>query len=326
MDKVVMGTMNICYPHSSNANIQPEKEYFAILKTYCDLVGEKNAILDTAYYYGNTKTEEKLGQMITYLPFNPKIATKVNPWLNNDFSTGLLGQLSRRPLMNQLNTSLHNLKVDKVDILYLHCPDYNTPIDETLETLDFLWRNDKMDHWGLSNYSLSQCKSIMQSCEKHQLNEPTYYQGMYNIICRKVEEVFPFLEEHSMEFWGYNPLAGGLLTGKYQNSKKNELPNNRFHNNSIYQNIFWNQDLLDNLEMYFPYKKEAALRHSYSWLLHNSFIKKGQHKLVLGASTEYQLKENLQTINSSQPLTKRELDVINTLYSNVQSTSPNYYY
>ena len=334
MNKIVLGTMNIYYPHSSNistgnSNIQQQKqedEYFAILNTYCQSVGEKNAMLDTAYYYGNTKTEQKLGELLPLLPFIPKIATKVNPWLDNDFSTGLLGQLARTPMLNQFNTSLKNLQVDQVDILYLHCPDYNTDIHDTLETIDELWRREKINNWGLSNYSLLESQQIINICEIYKYQLPKYYQGMYNIISRKVEEIFPLLEENDIEFWGYNPLAGGLLTGKYHNFQSNELSNNRFHNNSIYQNIFWKPEIMENLDMYFPYKTETALQTSYSWLQHHSFIQNNNNKIVLGVSTESQLNENLSHIKHSITINENELTKLDILYDNIRLLSPNYYY
>ena len=330
MHKIVLGTMNIYYPHSSNThqqqNQEEDGEYLSILNTYCQSVGEKHAMLDTAYYYGNTKTEQKLGELLPLLPFVPKIATKVNPWLDNDFSSGLLGQLARTPMLHQFNTSLKNLQVDQVDILYLHCPDYTTHIYDTLKTIDELWRKEKINNWGLSNYSLLQSQQILDICEIYKYQLPKYYQGMYNIISRKVEEIFPLLEENDIEFWGYNPLAGGLLTGKYHNFQRNELSNNRFHNNSIYQNIFWKPEIMENLEMYFPYKTDTALHASYSWLQNHSFIKNNNNKIVLGVSTESQLNENLSHINNGITLDENELVKLDILYDNIRIVSPNYYY
>ena len=102
----VLGTMNINYPYSSNNNKSIE-EYKNIIEKYISYVGT-NAILDTAYYYGNTTTEETLGKILPELFIKPKIATKVNPWLNNDFTNGKLGQLSAEPFEKQLKTSLNN--------------------------------------------------------------------------------------------------------------------------------------------------------------------------------------------------------------------------
>jgi aflatoxin B1 aldehyde reductase len=320
----VLGTMNICYPYSSNID-NKEEEYFNILQTYCLEVGEKRAILDTAYYYGNTKTEEKLGELIPKLPFVPKIASKVNPWFENDFNTGLLGQLSRTPMLHQFQTSLSNLKIETMETLFLHCPDYNTPIDETIDTIQYLWRNEKINSWGMSNYSLSQVKDIINLCEKKQFEPPLIYQGMYNVLCRKVEEIQPLLDEYNMFFWGYNPLAGGLLTGKYMTSQENEKPN-RFSNNKIYQTIFWKQNIIKQLEVFYPSSKEQAIDYAFSWLLNHSMIESPNNKLVLGVSTEKQLKENIMSIHKNKKMRDDQLCRLNELYSNIEADSPNYYY
>ena len=71
------------------------------------------------------------------------IDTKANPWYNNDFESGKLGQLNKINLTNQLNNSLNDMGIDKCNIFYLHCPDNETSIFETLETCNELYRKDK---------------------------------------------------------------------------------------------------------------------------------------------------------------------------------------
>ena len=104
---IILGTMNIHYPHSSN-QAHSKEEYKKMIEKYIHYVGNK-AILDTAYYYGNTTTEQILGDILPELSIIPQIATKVNPWYNNDFTNGHLGQLSQFSLEKQFKTSLKNL-------------------------------------------------------------------------------------------------------------------------------------------------------------------------------------------------------------------------
>ena len=94
---LVLGTMNIGYKYSSNANNTTEY-YENIINEYFYNVSEP--ILDTAYYYNNTETEKVLGNII--LNKKIKIATKANPWFNNDFTNGKLCQLSSDNLEKQL--------------------------------------------------------------------------------------------------------------------------------------------------------------------------------------------------------------------------------
>ena len=83
MNNIILGTMNIEYPYSSNhdKNIDTYKK---IIEYYFESV--ENPILDTAYYYGNTKTEYILGHILKDINKPYKIATKANPWFNNDFT------------------------------------------------------------------------------------------------------------------------------------------------------------------------------------------------------------------------------------------------
>jgi len=332
MNRIILGTMNIHYPYSSNLDTS-NKYYKSIIDKYINYV-ERNRnikvtnntkiypILDTAYYYANTQTEKTLGEILPPDIYSDiMIATKANPWFENDFTNGRLGQLSKEGIDRQLNTSLAHLGRDKVDIFYLHCPDYETPIAETLEKCDELWRAEKFDHLGISNFSKEQLLEVLTICEKNGFNDPSYYQGMYNIICRKVEEVFPILEEHKMEFWGYNPLAGGLLTGKYSNPDFSD--NSRFKDNKIYQNIFWKPEIINKLDDYL--KSPQCLEYSLQWLFKYSNLRE-KDKIILGVSTAEQLDKNINIINRQGEYNVEEIQYLNGLYGRVKNWSPNYFY
>ena len=318
----VLGTMNIEYPHSSNKE-KTIDSYKEIIEKYVSV--SKNPILDTAYYYGNTKTEIILGDILKDINTNKniKIATKANPWFNNDFTNNIFGQLSKINLERQLNTSLKNLQLENVEIFYLHCPDYETPIEETLEKCDELWRKEKFNYLGISNYSKENLQEIIDICNKNNYETPKYYQGMYNIISRKVEEIFPLLNEYDIEFWGYNPLAGGLLTGKYKNINLNNFEDSRFKNNNIYKNIFWKEDIISNLDNFF--KLENPVEKSFHWLLKYSKLRETD-KIILGVSTIDQFNNNINIINKNIIYDNKVINNINILYSNIEKNSPNYYY
>lgn len=317
---MILGTMNIAYPHSSNKDTQ---EYSNIIHEYLNTCDDP--ILDSAYYYGNTETEKILGNILTDLPSNlklPKLTTKANPWFENDFTTGKLGQLNKENLLRQLNTSLENLKMDSVYRFFLHCPDYETPIDETLETCDELWRQEKYKEYGLSNFSLTQTQEVLQICEKNDYRKPKVYQGMYNIVCRKVEEMFPLLNEYDIDFWGYNPLAGGLLTGKYRNLKE-DLPESRFKNNSIYQNIFWKNEILQMLENLWL-KNDKYLDLALLWFKQGSQMRKND-RVILGVSSVSQYQNNMNSFNLQKDYSNI-YEEFNSVYKNNEKCTPNYYY
>lgn len=349
----VLGTMNINYLYSSmNSNNKNQTQicnknemYKSIIEKYFLNCGNRG-ILDTAYYYGNTSTEKILGEILEdiseTLAVQPKIATKVNPWYENDFTNGKLGQLNKQGILHQLNTSLTNLKVDNVEILYLHCPDYETLIEETLETCDMLWRREKFNYLGLSNFSLVQTQEIINLIEKNTYDVPlSYYQGMYNLISRKVEEIFPLLRENDIEFWAYNPLAGGLLTGKYRDFKNSSeiVEDSRFKNNTIYQSIFWKPEIIENkkiqefFQLGYGEGNQKCIEYSFKWLQKYSKMSGGD-KIVIGCSSVEQLTTSMDILQNKMVcrcnchcgdnfLEKKYLD---DLYKDIAEFTPNYWY
>jgi len=272
--------------------------------------------LDTARYYDN---EDILGKLDLH---NYLIDTKANPWYNNDFENGILGQLSRENITNQLDMSLDKLKIDKCNIFYLHCPDYETDIKETLKTCDELYRKEKFNHLGVSNFSKAQLKEILDICEKNNYITPEYYQGMLNPLCRKVDEIRPLLKLYNIKFYAYNPLAGGLLTGKYDTDDPNKF-NSRFSNNSIYQNIFWKKEIINVIN---KLKKDNNIYElTWSWMKYHSDLE-CDDAIILGGTTLNQWKQNIETLDSCKPLSAFTLNKLNNLYLEINDITPNYYY
>ena len=322
-NNVILGTMNIALEHSSNKD---ENMYKEIIHTY--LRNNVNPILDSAYFYGNTKTEEILGNILNDLPADlkfPKLTTKANPWFENDFSTGKLGQLSKENLFRQLTCSLNNLKIDNVYTFFLHCPDYETPIVETLEICNELYRKEKFEKFGLSNFSLDQTKNVFSICEQYGYVKPKIYQGMYNIICRKVEEIFPFLENNNMDFWGYNPLAGGLLTGKYRNNNINSF-DSRFKNNSIYQNIFYKPEINQMLEQLWDCDEKLYIEKAMLWYKQNSLLRQND-SIILGVSSAEQYNKNMICLKNENNYNFKDLYMsFYNVYKLNREFTPNYFY
>lgn len=333
MDKIILGTMNISYKHSSLNEKGGENkfdEYTKIIKTYQDFCCAP--ILDTAYYYGNTECEKILGNILeTEGIEKPLIATKANPWFENDFTNGKLGGLSSFHLERQLTESLKNLKQDSVDTFFLHCPDHETPIKETLETVTALWRQDKFIRFGISNFNANALNNLLELSEKEGFIKPLFYQGMYNVLCRKVEEVFPVLEEYDMDFWAYNPLAGGLLTGKYRDISfdalnKGSSNDSRFKNNKIYQNIFWKEEILNGVNTFLNVKPEISpIKKAFDWMLYHSELRQDD-KIVIGVSTVEQLEDILQAVNNHCTLTKEDALELDQSYETFEKLTPDYHY
>lgn len=315
--KVILGTMTIDYDYVSSKNSLLDHQN--LIQKYIDKVDDP--ILDTAYYYGNTKTEQTLGKILPNLSSIPKIATKANPWYQNDFSNNILGQLSKENLERQLSTSLKNLNLDCVDIFYLHCPDYETPIKDTLQGVEDLFRREKFREFGISNFSKDQLEEVINICEEDGVILPKYYQGMYNILCRKVEEIFPLLKDNKISFWGYNPLAGGLLTGKYISKGKESFSDSRFKNNKIYQNIFYKPEILTAINL-MNENCDNLLEYSLNWYNNNDKLEDND-AIIIGASNIMQLEANIDILKNK---TEGNYFSAYNLYNNIHNYTPNYYY
>ena len=257
-------------------------------------IGAGHTELDTAYVYNEGKTEALLGDLISpQLRTSLYIAGKVNPWNEHG--------LKPEEIKRQLMTSLNRLKCDHVDLLYLHAPDLDTPIELSIEACSELHEKGKFQHFGLSNYAAWQVAEIMEVCKANGWMRPSVYQGMYNALTRDVEtELFQCLRHYSIKFYAYNPLAGGLLTAKYM--AYDQLPDQgRFASFDSYQDRYWKNDYFKVMQRFqsvcasenIP-PAEAALR----WLMHHSCLSSDYGDgIILGASKVSQLDDNLSAYN-----------------------------
>jgi len=113
-------------------------------------------------------------------------------------------------------------------------PDYETPLAETLSTMNDLVRAGKIRYVGISNYASWQICQALWLCERHSWEPPVVAQQMYNLLARGIEqEHLAFLREFGIGLIVYNPLAAGLLTGKHKDIE-HPLEGTRFDGNQMY--------------------------------------------------------------------------------------------
>jgi len=264
-------------------------------KTADQMVGlflEKGYVeLDTAHNYTDGRSEEFLGRILApSRRGNVHLATKMNP--------GKGGGLGPERLAKQLDLSLKRLQTDYVDLLYLHAPDSQTPIEATLDCCGKLFGQGKFREFGLSNYAAWQVIDIRHACKKNGWPVPVVYQGMYNAITRDVEqELFPALRKVGMKFYAYNPLAGGLLTGKY--SDPDARPSaGRFALKPTYGDRYWKEGHFRAVQVIRRAceKKGTAMAESaFRWIRHHSLLQGANGDgMILGATSLEQLEKNLK--------------------------------
>ena len=124
--------------------------------------------------------------------------------------------LSRQHILSAVDASLKRLGTDYIDLYQTHFPDPDTPIDETLRALDDLVRSGKVRYIGCSNYQAWELARALGTSERLGIARYDCDQPRYNILYREIEnELLPLCREEGVGIIAYNPLAGGMLTGKY---------------------------------------------------------------------------------------------------------------
>ncbi|XP_016277567.2 aflatoxin B1 aldehyde reductase member 4-like [Monodelphis domestica] len=288
--------------------------------------------LDTAFMYSDGQSESIVGSLGLGLGdggSRAKIATKANPWDGKS--------LRAESVRSQLETSLERLQCSRVDLFYLHAPDHGTPVEETLSACNDLYQEGKFVELGLSNYASWEVAEICTLCKSKGWVLPTVYQGMYNATTRQVEtELFPCLHHFGLRFYAYNPLAGGLLTGKYKYEDKDKSqPLGRFFGNSwseTYRNRFWKEHHFQAIALV-----EKALAASYGasppsmtsaalrWMYHHSGLQGARgDAVILGMSSLEQLQQNLAA-SEEGPLEPEVVRAFDQAWHLVAHECPNYF-
>ena len=294
--KTVLGTMTF-------SDQVDETTTRSMLSRFSDSGGNE---LDTATQYNQGLTETLLGKLI---PAHERdrlfIASKANPW--NDQG------LQPAQVTRQINESLKRLKTDHLDLLYLHAPDLQTPVEQTLEACFEAYQQGQFKSFGLSNFAAWQVAEVAEKCRQNGWMLPTVYQGMYNALTRDVEkELFACLHHYDISFYAFNPLAGGLLTGKYLTAEKTP-DTGRFHQRPHYRDRYWKEayfDVLQQLSIKSVGLGVTPVEVAMSWLTHHSLLdaERGD-AIILGASRLEQLDENLNAMKAV-PLDQSILDIL----------------
>jgi aryl-alcohol dehydrogenase-like predicted oxidoreductase len=169
---------------------------------------------DTADIYGGAgRSEELLGEVLAGRREQVVLATK----FGMDMGDGRSPRGSRDYIRHAIEGSLRRLRTESVDYYWYHQPDGETPIAETLETLDELVRAGKVRAIGASNFTVEQIEEAERVARERGLTRFTAIQNEYSLLVRGVErDVLPACERLGLGFVPYFPLASGLLTGKYR--------------------------------------------------------------------------------------------------------------
>lgn len=276
--------------------------------------------LDTANVYNNGVSEEIVGRVLGRRRSRVVVATKVRGKMSvgDESYVGLSAQCIRRAAED----SLRRLGTDYIDIYYLHMPDRDVEILETLGEMDRLRQEGKVRWIGTSNYAAWQMAEIAVLSRDHGFQEPSVAQPMYNVLARGIEQEYvEFTGRYRVANVCYNPLAGGLLSGK-QSLADGPIPGTRFDGNKMYLDRYWHGEYFRAVE---SLKRvgtglgislaELALR----WVFHRP----GADCVILGASRFAHVEANIEA-SQGDALPKEALAACDAAWQRLRGPTPQY--
>jgi aryl-alcohol dehydrogenase-like predicted oxidoreductase len=273
---------------------------------------------DTANMYQSGVAETMLGNAMKSKRDHLVIASKVFFKMGEDADQK---GLSRKAIVRAIDESLKRLGTDYLDIYYMHAPDHTVPIDESLEAMATLVKQGKVRYLASSNYASWQVVQMLWIAKERSWNAPHISQPMYNLLARGIEqEYLPMCKEFGVSTVVYNPLAGGLLTGKHKQS--NVTPGTRFDNNKLYQDRYWHEQYFNAVEQLRKIAQSAGrslVSLALNWLLHHT----ASDCIILGASRMEQLDENLATAKDG-PLSNDVVQACDEVWKRLRGPLPVY--
>ena len=241
----------------------PEKaECVAFLRRAVEM---GQTFFDTSEVYGIYKNEELVGEALEPVRDQVKIATKFG-W---DIHDGKSWGLDSRPqtIRKAVEGSLKRLRTDHIDLYYQHRVDPNVPIEEVAGTMQELYQEGKILHWGLSEAGADTIRRA------HAVFPVTALQSEYSLWYRNLEmEIIPLLEELGIGLVPFSPLGKGFLTGKVTAGAsfaagdiRHTIP--RFNEP---ENLAKNQALADAVKTFAEEKMLSPAQVALAWLLHRA--------------------------------------------------------
>ncbi len=224
---------------------------------------------------------------------------------------------SRKHILSAVDASLRRLQTDYIDLYQLHGYDTATPIDETLGALDDLVHQGKVRYIGCSNFLTYQLVRAIGRSETLRLARFDSVQPRYNLLFRQIErEMLPFCEEDGVGVIPYNPIAGGLLSGKHVRGAP-PPEGSRFTlgwAGQLYQERYWNEHAFDTVEALRKLADQAGVglvTLSVAWVLANKAVTAP----IIGASRPGQLAASLAAADYRvDPDLKGQLDELTHEY------------
>jgi aryl-alcohol dehydrogenase-like predicted oxidoreductase len=252
--------------------------------------------IDTANGYARGESEKILGQVLGNRRDAVHLATKAG-MPNSDALDHPL--LSPPALRNCIEGSLQRLATDRVELLYLHQPDAATPIEETVATLGELIAEGKIISYGVSNFAAWQVEQIKHVAKELGVQAPAISQQLHNLVARRIEDEYTaFSADARLPTLVYNPLAGGILTGRHSYETMGDT--GRFGDSilaEMYKSRYWSKEVFETVTLLKTLAHDAGLsliELSLRWLTSRSSVS----GVLLGGSSVQHLIGNMEAVSA----------------------------
>lgn len=270
-------------------------------------------VFDTADVYSSGISETMLGKALGKRRHEAIVATKFG-FRMEDGPNG--DGLSRKRVIKACEDSLKRLSTDYIDLYQIHSDDFSTPIDETLSALDQLVKDGKVRYIGCSNYTSWQLVKAIYQSKINDWEKFISLQAYYTLLGRDLElDLMPACIDQGVGIMVWGPLHGGILTGKYHNVKKwpkgTRIKSNDFNRPHDKEK---EEKALNEVKNIADKRNVTMAQVSLNYLLR----KRGITTVVIGATSEKQLRENIGA--ASFELNEEEIKKLNEL------SEPNDYY
>ena len=245
------------------------------------------------------RTEEIIGRWMGSKRHDFVIATKCfGQTGSKPFHSGN----NRRHILDAVDRSLARLGTDYIDLYQLHGFDPQVPVDETLGALDDLVHAGKVRYIGCSNYLAYQLARALGRSDVHRWARFASVQPRYNLLYREIErELLPLCAEEGIGVIPFNPIAGGMLTGKYDRSQP-PAEGTRFayagRVGELYRGRYWHDQVFSVVEALEQIASRAGISLTtlaVAWVLANPTITSP----IIGASRPEQLDQTLAALDLS---------------------------
>jgi aryl-alcohol dehydrogenase-like predicted oxidoreductase len=305
---------NLCLGTMTFGNQTDKQESFSILDQAFDkgiyFLDTANAYPLGASFSQAGATEEIIGEWIQRKRDKLVVATKcLAPMGPGPFERGL----SRKHIMSAIEDSLRRMRTDYVDLYMAHAFDDTVPLEETLNAFDDIVTQGKARYIGISNWRSWQIAKALGIAERKHYVQPIGAQLRYNLLFRAIEDdTIPMCISEDIGVVTYNPLAGGMLTGRYKSGQEPEKGTRFDVGKDLYKNRYWNNAIFDAVENYTAGCRERGydpVTTAIRWVLQQP----GITSVIIGASRAEQLASSLAAVQV-EPLNMDDLKWLDGLW------------